>query len=99
MMLDQSIWPRWNPIRADWFLARSGLRPSRDNWQDDLEETPTSASFAEQPAPAPVSAAHDDTDAVVDRMIAEDGYRVASAMTGSLIDKIMAATSPAEAVP
>jgi hypothetical protein len=30
-------------------------------------------------------------------MIAEDGYRVASAMTGSLIDKIMAATSPAEA--
>lgn len=30
-------------------------------------------------------------------MIAEDGYRVANAMTGTLVERIMAATSEAEA--
>jgi phage gp29-like protein len=64
------------------------------NWQDALEETSTSASFAE---PAPASASHDAADSIVDRMIAEDGYRVADAMTGTLIERIMATTSEAEA--
>jgi hypothetical protein len=41
--------------------------------------------------------APDAADSVVDRMIAEDGYRVATAMTGSLLDSIMTATSEAEA--
>ena len=36
-------------------------------------------------------------DSVVDRMIAEDGYRVADAMTGTLVERILAATSEAEA--
>lgn len=64
----------------------------QSNWQGDLEETPTTASFAEGGAPD-----HDDTDGVVDRMITEDGYRVADAMTGTLLDRIMGATSEAEA--
>lgn len=61
---------------------------------DMLEETPTSASFAE---PAPPAAAPDAVDSVVDRMIAADGYRVADAMTGPLIDRVIAANNEAEA--
>jgi hypothetical protein len=64
-------------------------------WQDALEETPTGASFAEPAAHG--ASAPDDADSIVDRMIAEDGYRVAEAMTGNLIERIMGATSEAEA--
>lgn len=40
---------------------------------------------------------HDDADGIVDRMIAEDGYRVASAMTGNLADRLLAADNETEA--
>lgn len=62
---------------------------------DTLEETPTSASFAETTPPA--AAQPDAVDSVVDRMIAADGYRVADAMTGPLVDRVIAANSEAEA--
>lgn len=62
---------------------------------DTLEETPTSASFAETTPPAATQP--DAVDSVVDRMIAADGYRVADAMTGPLVDRVIAANSEAEA--
>ncbi|WP_336973485.1 phage portal protein family protein [Sphingobium aromaticiconvertens] len=55
------------------------------DWHEAIAEAPV-ASFAEADA-------HDDADGIVDRMIAEDGYRVANAMTGTLIDRLMSADS------
>ncbi len=40
---------------------------------------------------------HDDADDIVDRMIAEDGYRVATSLTGNLIDQLLAADSETQA--
>ena len=61
------------------------------NWHELVDEEPA-ASFAE------VSASdHDDTESVVDRMIAEDGYRVANSITGTLVDRLMASDSATEA--
>lgn len=65
------------------------------NWHESVDEVAASASFAE--GSVVMNTAPDAADSVVDRMIAEDGYRVATAMTGSLLDSIMAATSEAEA--
>jgi len=69
------------------------FEPIQSDWHDGVTEL-APASFAE---PSPSASAHDDVDSVVDRMIAEDGYRVANAMTGTLVERIMAATSEAEA--
>lgn len=69
------------------------FEPIQSDWHDGVTEQ-APASFAE---PSPSASAHDDVDSVVDRMIAEDGYRVANAMTGTLVERIMAATSEAEA--
>ncbi|HEX7820669.1 MAG TPA: DUF935 family protein [Sphingobium sp.] len=40
---------------------------------------------------------HDQTDSVVERMIAESGYRVTSSMTGTLLDRMIAAESEEQA--
>lgn len=63
----------------------------QSDWHEGVTEA-APASFAE-----PGDAAYDDADSIVDRMIAEDGYRVASAMAGTLIDRIMSATTEVEA--
>jgi phage gp29-like protein len=61
--------------------------PDKGNPADHVTDGKTKiASFAEGDT-------HDDADSVVDRMIAEDGYRVADAMTGNLIDQLMNADS------
>ncbi|WP_289145068.1 DUF935 family protein [uncultured Sphingobium sp.] len=64
----------------------------QSDWNDSLEEVPTAASFAEGDDDN-----HDDADSIVDRMIAEDGYRVANAMTGTIVDRLLAADSETEA--
>ena len=56
------------------------------NWHEQHAET----SFADPND-------HDDADSIVDRMIAEDGFRVSQAMTGTLADRLQAATSEIEA--
>lgn len=63
----------------------------QDNWHELVSEEPVT-SFAEAP-----DANHDNTDSVVDRMIAEDGYRVANSITGTLVERLMAADSEVEA--
>lgn len=63
----------------------------QSNWHEIVGEAPPSASFAEG------DEGHDDADSIVDRMIAEDGYRVATAMTGTLLDRLIAADSETEA--
>ena len=60
----------------------------QDNWHELVDEEPA-ASFAEGDG-------HDNADQIVDRMIAEDGYRVASAMTGNMLDRLAAADSETE---
>ncbi|WP_327752922.1 DUF935 family protein [Sphingobium sp. SJ10-10] len=40
---------------------------------------------------------HDDADGIVDRMIAEDGYRVANAMTSNVVERLLAADNETEA--
>lgn len=67
------------------------------NWQSGIAEAPAAASFAETTPGAPADPAHDEVDGIVDRMIAQDGYRVASAMTGNLLERILAATGETEA--
>ncbi|MFY9350072.1 MAG: DUF935 family protein [Sphingobium sp.] len=62
------------------------------DWQEQLTERPTVTSFAEMDDDG-----HDDADSIVDRMIAEDGYRVATAMTGTIIERLLAADSETEA--
>lgn len=64
----------------------------QSDWQERIAERPAAASFAE-----PEDVGHDDADSVVDRLIAEDGYRVANAMTGDIVDRLMKADSEAEA--
>lgn len=73
---------RFEPITADWHEGVTEAAP---------------ASFAEPGDAAHDGAGHDDADSIVDRMIAEDGYRVASAMAGTLVDRIMSATTETEA--
>ena len=73
---------RFEPIKADWHNGVPEVAP---------------ASFAELANTLRDDPDHDETDSIVDRMIAEDGYRVASAMTGTLLDRITSATSAAEA--
>ena len=63
----------------------------QSDWQDSLDEAPAAASFAEGDDD------HDDADGIVDRMIAEDGYRVANAMTGNIVDRLLTADSETEA--
>lgn len=65
------------------------FEPIQSDWHDTVSEV-APASFAEP-------SAHDNVDSIVDRMIAEDGYRVANAMTGTLFERIIGATSEAEA--
>lgn len=72
------------------------FEPIKADWHDGVTEV-TAASFAEQGDPPHDGAGHDDADSIVDRMIAEDGYRVASAMAGTLVDRIMSATTETEA--
>lgn len=67
------------------------------DWQDDVAETTAGASFAEPVAPSSADTPYDDTDSVIDRMIAEDGSRVASGMSGALVDRLLAAQGEAEA--
>jgi hypothetical protein len=57
-----------------------------------VAETAPAASFAESDDDG-----HDDADSVVDRMIAEDGYRVANAITGTIVDRLLSADSETEA--
>ncbi|WP_336958678.1 phage portal protein family protein [Sphingobium aquiterrae] len=57
----------------------------QDGWHETIAEAKP-ASFAEGDG-------HDDADSIVDRMIAEDGYRVADAMTGTILDRLMSADS------
>lgn len=61
----------------------------QDNWHELVDEEPA-ASFAERDG-------HDDADSIVDRMITEDGYRVASSMAGDLLARMLAADSETEA--
>lgn len=63
----------------------------QSDWHEQIEEAPAAASFAEG------GDEHDDADSVIDRMIAEDGYRVANAMTGNVLDRLMSADSETEA--
>ncbi|SCW55793.1 Protein of unknown function [Sphingobium faniae] len=64
----------------------------RSDWHETVAEVPSAASFAELDDDG-----HDDADGIVDRMIAEDGYRVANAMTGNIVDRLLAADSETEA--
>lgn len=76
---------RFEPIVAEW---HEGITEDR------------SASFAENLAASRSRAGdadYDDADSIVDRLIAEDGYRVANAIAAPLIDRVLAATSEAEA--
>lgn len=61
------------------------------DWHDGVTEV-APASFAELS-----DSRHDDAESIVDRMIAEDGYRVASAMAGTLVDRITSAATETEA--
>ena len=61
------------------------------DWHEGVTEV-APASFAEL-----ADSSHDDADSIVDRMIAEDGYRVASAMAGALVDRIASAETETEA--
>jgi len=85
-------------VRRDDKDAPSGSQPPAK------PEPAALSSAANDDAVAPVEATsfaeeddHDDADSIVDRMIAEDGYRVANAMTGPLIDRLLAADSETEA--
>ncbi|CAN5268469.1 hypothetical protein BH10PSE13_BH10PSE13_23750 [soil metagenome] len=62
----------------------------QQDWQSGIREISTASSFAEMDG-------HDDADSIVDRMIAEDGYRVAQTMTGGVIDRLLGASSEIEA--
>lgn len=82
-------------VRRDDKDAPSGSQPpakaeTRVAANDDVTLSARAASFAEEDA-------HDDADSVVDRMIAEDGYRVATAMTGPLLERLLAADNETEA--
>lgn len=61
----------------------------QDNWHELVDEKPA-ASFAEDDG-------HDGADSIVDRMIADDGYRVANSITGNLVDRLLTADSETEA--
>jgi hypothetical protein len=64
------------------------FEPIVDDWQTSAREV----AFAEgDAAPGP-----DRTDDLVDSLIAADGYRIAGAMTGTLIERIAAAASEDE---
>jgi phage gp29-like protein len=64
----------------------------QEGWKELVAETAPAASFAESDDDG-----HDDADSVVDRMIAEDGYRVANAITGTIVDRLLSADSETEA--
>lgn len=75
------------PYQGRLVFGPERFEPIADNWQELVGET---ASFAEDDG-------HDDADSIVDRMISEDGYRVATAMTGDLVTRMMSADSETEA--
>ncbi len=77
------------PYQGRIVLGPEQFEAIQENWQELVDSEPA-ASFAEGDG-------HDDADSVVDRMISEDGYRVANGMTGALIDRLMAADGEAEA--
>lgn len=79
------------PYQGRLVFGPERFEPITSDWHEGVTEA-APASFAE-----PGDAAYDDADSIVDRMIAEDGYRVASAMAGTLVDRIMSATTEVEA--
>lgn len=68
--------------------AEEQVRPKAKAANDHTVPGKT-ASFAEGDE-------HDDAEGIVDRMIAEDGYRVATALTGNLLNRLEAADSETE---
>lgn len=76
------------PYQGRLIFGPERFEPIQSDWHDGAPEA--APSFAE---PDPQDTPHDDADSIVDRMIAEDGWRIANAMTGSLVDRIMAADS------
>lgn len=67
------------------------------DWQEGGAENEAGASFAEAVSRSSPDTPYDDTDGVIDRMVAEDGVRVANGMTGTLIERLLAASGEAEA--
>lgn len=76
------------PYRDELVFGPEIFEPIVEGWQDSLRET----SFAEpshtlQP---------DQTEAAIDDLLAAEGYRIAEATTGTLLDRIAAANSEEE---
>ncbi|WP_066483620.1 MULTISPECIES: hypothetical protein [unclassified Sphingomonas] len=67
-----------------------------EGWQDRISQRPANqpasgSAPANSPATSFAEDEGDDADSIVDRMIADSGYRAADAITGTLIERILAA--------
>lgn len=81
---------RVKPYQGRLLFGPEQFEAIQEDWHELVDEAPTAASFAEGDG-------HDDADGIVDRMIAEDGYRVATSLTANLFDRLLAADSETEA--
>ncbi|WP_066546801.1 phage portal protein family protein [Sphingomonas sp. CCH15-F11] len=71
-----------------------------DGWQDRIAQRAPDQAIGDQPVAEPPAASlpatsfaegeGDDADSIVDRMIADSGYRAADSITGTLIERILA---------
>lgn len=75
------------PFRGELRFGPEVFEPIQKDWEDQIRE----ASFA-----AATDVPDDDTDELVDALIAEDGYRTVRALTQPMLEAIRAARSPEE---